>query len=236
MLDDRTTVSLVMPCRNEGNHITGLLEHTPSFFDEIIVVSNASTDNTWETLCELSERMQRLVPKRDDRTVGGVGYGFAHMTGIASATSDWIVCLDADGTYPSEDAPTIIAWAREHHKSFVSCNRYPDPNIPLKLQVGVKTLCVEIRLLYGLKLSDSLSGMWVFERSIVPMLHLTEGDWNLSPQIKINAWQALGKEFCEYPIKQAERLGNTKQAYFRTGWSHLVWIARNRFAGSGNKA
>lgn len=218
-----------MPCRNEGTHIAQLIEEVPDFYDEVIVVSNASTDDTWEKISELGEQVERLVPMRDDRTLKGVGYGYAHMTGIAAATSDWIVCLDADGTYPAAQAPEIIAWARDNGKLFVSCNRYPDPTIPAKLQLGVKVLCVEIRLLYGLKLNDSLSGMWVFDRSVVPALNLSAGDWNLSPQIKINAWQSLGDKFSEYSIRQAVRLGETKQNYFRTGWSHLTWIAKNRF-------
>ena len=218
-----------MPCRNEATHIAQLIEQVPSFFDEIIVVSNASTDNTWQTIQDLSANNKRLIPLKDDRTVKGIGYGYAHMTGIAAATSDWIVCLDADGTYPIDDSADVIDWAKRRDKSFVSCNRYPDPSIPAKLQLGVKVLCVEIRLLYGLKLNDSLSGMWVFKRSVVPDLQLTEGDWNLSPQIKIRAWETLGDGFSEYPIRQKIRLGETKQQYFRTGWSHLTWIAKNRF-------
>lgn len=228
MLQDGTTVSLVMPCRNEGAHIAQIVSAVPQFFDEVIVVSNASTDDTWEVIEALSATDGRLVPQRDDRTAGGVGYGFAHMTGIEHATSDWVVCLDADGTYPAPDAEVIIPWAREHGKSFVSCSRYPDKTIPFALQFGVKVLCAEIRLLYGLRLSDSLSGMWVFERAVVPELRLTEGDWNLSPQIKLNAWAALGERFSEYPIRQDRRLGETKQSYLRTGLSHLAWIARNR--------
>lgn len=229
MLEDGTTVSLVMPCRNEGAHIQQLIEQVPTFYDEVIVVSNASTDNTWESICELGNKIDRLIPKRDDRTDDGIGYGYAHMTGMSAASSDWITCLDADGTYPAQETPRIIDWAKEHGKSFVSCNRYPDPSIPAKLQFGVKILNVEIRMLYGLRLHDSLSGMWVFKRSVVPSLALTKGDWNLSPQIKINAWQSLGDEFSEYRIHQAIRLGETKQDYFKTGWSHCTWIAKNRF-------
>lgn len=226
------TISLVMPCRNEAEHLPQLIAEVPDFFDEIICVSNKSTDSTVEVGKSLEEENPRFKLLQDDRVAGGIGYGYAHMTGIQSATGDVIVCADADGTYPIEDTPQILDTMKARNLRFVSCTRYPDETIPAKLQLGVKILNVEIALLYGLRVHDSLSGMWVFQRAVVPDLHLTMGDWNLSPQIKINAAKYLGAGFAELKIQQKLRQGETKQSYFKTGMGHLLWIARNRFAES----
>lgn len=223
------SISLVMPCRNEERHLHRLVAGIPDFFDEVIVVNNRSTDGTWDLLMQLTEEDSRIRPMTDDR-VGrdNIGYGYALMTGISSAASDWVVCMDSDGTYPIDATPDIIAWCMATEHDFASCSRYPDRGISPMLRFGVTVLNIEIALLYGLRLADSLSGMWVFKRAIASSLCLSAGDWNLSPQIKLNAWATLGSRFGEYKIQQRDRLGNTKQHYFRTGMSHLLWILRMR--------
>ena len=224
-----STVSLVMPCRNEANHLARLVADIPDFYDEIICVSNKSDDDTVEVGREIERSNPRFQMLVDDRVASGIGYGFAHMTGINKAKSSIIVCADSDGTYPIEDLPRIMGVMKERGLSFASCSRYPDKNIPLKLQLGVKILNFEMFLLYAKVIHDSLSGMWVFERDVVPSLHLTEGDWNLSPQIKLNAHKYLGPRFGEVRIRQGIRFGETKQSYLKTGFGHLKWIFKNRF-------
>lgn len=224
-----STISLVMPCRNEAKHLAQMVADIPDFYDEIFCVSNRSSDDTVKIGREIESSNPRFNLLVDDRVASGIGYGFAHMTGINKATGSIIVCADSDGTYPIEDLPRILGIMKNRGLSFASCSRYPDKDIPFTLQLGVKILNFEMFLLYAVIIHDSLSGMWVFERSIVPSLHLTEGDWNLSPQIKLNAHKYLGSRFSEIKITQRTRLGETKQSYLATGLSHVLWIFKNRF-------
>jgi hypothetical protein len=55
------------------------------------------------------------------------------------------------------------------------------------------------------------------------------GEWNLSPQIKINAAHHPEIAFSEYSIAQHQRLGESHQAHYKTGFQHLWWIFKNRF-------
>lgn len=223
------TVSLVMPCRNECANLEIIFNGIPDFVDEIICVSNRSTDGTYEEGIELQKRYPKLRMLKDDRSINGIGYGFAHLTGLNAATGDIVVCSDADGTYPIEDTPRIMLEMGKRKLLAVSCSRYPDKNIPIKLQLGVKLLNLEIFLLYGYIIHDSLSGMWVFHREVIQELKLTAGDWNLSPQVKLNAKKYLHNQFAEIKILQKQRIGETKQNYFETGIRHVLWILKNRF-------
>lgn len=229
---DNKKISLVIPCRNEGAHIAEVVARAPKLVDEILIVSNKSSDNTVEVAKKLAKQDPRIIPLQDDRTLGGIGYGFAHMTGIAKATGDIIFAADGDSTYPIDEAGRIIKYMLSHDYDFISCNRYPLQNgvkIPFKLQLGVNILNWEIRLLYGIPIKDALSGMWFFKKEVRDDLHLTMGDWNLSPQIKINAARSKAIRFTEYNIAQAQRSGETKQNYLKTGLSHAGWIFCNRF-------
>lgn len=220
-------ISLCLPCRNESNHLKEVVSRVPKIVDEIIVISNKSSDDTVKVAKKL-----KAIALEDNRTIGGIGYGFAHMTGIEHATGDIIVGADGDATYPIEDLQKIVDRLLDQELDFISCNRYPlqeGTKIPMMLQVGVTTLNIETRLLYGVKINDILSGMWVFKKSARQHLTLTMGDWNLSPQIKISAATHPKIKFAEYSISQHQRLGESHQAHFDTGFSHLKWIFLNRF-------
>jgi glycosyltransferase involved in cell wall biosynthesis len=222
------TITLCMPCRNEAENLQAILKQVPEIVDETIIISNKSIDDSVRVA-----RDQGAKVIIEDRTTKGIGYGFAHMRGIEAAAGDIIIGADADGSYPLEDIPRIIDTLLDKKLDFISCNRYPlqsGTTIPLKLRLGVGLLNLQTRLLYGTKVNDILSGMWVFDARVKDQLHLTMGDWNLSPQIKLNAITSSAIAFEEFAISQHHRLGSTHQNYFKTGWSHAVWILKNRFA------
>lgn len=222
-------ITLCLPCRNEGSHLKEVIARVPKYIDEIIVISNNSKDNTVTVAKEIGGKVKVI---EDNRTVGGIGYGFAHMSGIAAANGDIIVGADGDATYPLGDIDKVVNYLLNNKLDFISCNRYPlqdGTKIPFKLRLGVNLLNWEIRLLYGFKINDALSGMWVFKKDARDELRLTMGEWNLSPQIKINAATNPRIKFREYPIIQHQRLGETKQNYFKTGFAHAIFILKNRF-------
>ena len=225
-------ISLVLPCRNESSHLHEVIERVPDYVDEILVVSNKSTDDTVKVAKRLAKKDKRIVVIEDNRTIDGIGYGFAHMSGIEAATGDLILGADGDATYPIHDIKRIALYLLKHNYDFMSCNRYPlqeGVKIPFKLRLGVGILNWEIRILYGIPIKDALSGMWIFRKEVKDALNLTMGDWNLSPQIKINAARHKAIKFTEFSISQDQRMGETKQNYYKTGISHALWILGNRF-------
>ncbi len=226
-------LTLCLPCRNEGNHLREVVASVPDDVDEIIVISNNSADDTVKVAMSIGGRV-RLI--EDNRTMKGIGYGYAHISGIREAEGDIVVGADSDGTYPLHDIAGVVGHLLDNDLDFISCNRYPikeGTEISPRLQLGVHLLNSEVRVLYGTKIHDILSGMWVFRKSISDQLRLTMGDWNLSPQIKINAATNPSIRFSEYSIVQHQRFGKTSQHYFKTGFSHALWILRNRFREAG---
>jgi hypothetical protein len=70
--------------------------------------------------------------------------------------------------------------------------------------------------------------MWAMRREAWVQLDCVSDSWNFSEEIKVRARQAFGALFCEYHIRYAERLGETKLAPFRVGLENLAWLALMR--------
>jgi hypothetical protein len=82
-------VSVVIPAHNEAATIHGVLRRLRglAWVDEVVVVDNASTDET----AKLAEQAGARAVREDQR-----GMGHAVRAGIGAARNDWVMKLDAD--------------------------------------------------------------------------------------------------------------------------------------------
>ena len=101
-----SSVSAFFPCYNDSNTIGGLVSMAETALRritddyEIIVVNDASRDNSAEVLATLAREMPnlRIVTHETNR-----GYGGALISGFAAAKKDYVFYTDGDGQYdPSE--------------------------------------------------------------------------------------------------------------------------------------
>lgn len=221
------TISVIIPCRNEEKAIAAMLRKMPSYVDEVIVVDNGSRDKT----AVIARKLGAIV-LTEHREANGIGYGYAHQRGMKAATSDYLITMDGDNTYPLRSIKKVITYMIKAKLDFVSCNRFPLANrhaISWLRQLGVWILNKEVQLLYNYPIQDLLSGMWAMSSSTAGKLKPKCGGWNLSPEIKLVALQQVSR-FAEFHIDHAHRDdGQSKQQIWKTGFSHLSYIAYRRF-------
>lgn len=222
-MKQKKKITLIIPCRNEAAALHSMLQKVPHFIDEIIVVDNNSTDRT----AKIAKRHNVSVYK-EKRTQNGIGYGFAHRTGIKKATGDIIVAMDGDDTYPLNAVKNVIDYMQEGDIDFVSCARFPLSNrqaISRLRQFGVAILNLEASILYGRKIHDILTGMWVAKKSALDTMSFVEGGWDFSPEIKLEAISNPSITFSEYHIGHTIRMnGLSKQQIWKTGFGHMRYI------------
>lgn len=106
-----TNISVVIPARNEAENIVGLVEDidralAPLGDFEIIVVDDASTDNSVDVLRARAATMPHLRVLRHDRSGG---QSAAVHSGVRASTSPFICTLDGDGQNPAEELPGLLA-------------------------------------------------------------------------------------------------------------------------------
>ncbi len=226
-------VSLIIPVKNEENAVLKMFKSMPSLIDEVIVVDNNSADKTGVIARSYGAKVVK-EPKRDRF---GIGYGFAHQTGIKRAKGDLIVAMDGDGTYPLVEIKEVIKYMERENLDFVSCRRFPlrkKAVISKIRQFGVWILNTQVRRLYKYPIGDILSGMWVVRKSTAKTLNLKEGGWDFSPEIKLEAITNKEIKFGEYHIDHNYRLDEkSKQKIFQTGFNHFRYILKRWLSQDG---
>ncbi len=211
-------VSVVIPCHNEEASIEKVIKAIPVGVREVIVVDNNCTDRT-----------AQIAQKNGARVVfeGKTGYGSSLKCGFRSALGDIIVTLDGDNQYPPYKILDAADFLVANNFDFVSASRFPLDDrqcMPIQRQVGNKALTWATNKVFGLKLADALSGMWIFKRELLPMLDLVSDDMPMTEEIKIRAATNNGIHFAEYHIPYHARMGESKLLPFRDGWKMLCFL------------
>ena len=222
-------VTVIIPTINEEAGIGLVLDSIPRVPDlgiEVLVVDTSSTDRTRDIAREKGARVIE-EPRR--------GYGRAYKTGFENAGGEVIVTLDADGTYPAEEIPRLVAMLRSEGLDFITCDRLSGLErgaMSAKHRLGNWILTTAMNLLFRTGLKDSQSGMWVFRRSILDRLELKSDGMALSEEIKIEAVRK-GLRVREVPIPYRPRLGEVKLRSWADGRKNLAFLFYKRFSRKG---
>ena len=160
--------SLVIPAYNEEKRITPLFDAIPSFDGELIVVCDG-TDNTAGVVDAIAARRKDLTIRclRFETRLGKGGGVFA---GLAAARAPFVGYFDADGSTSVGEMMRLFAELTEHDGTIGS--RWV-PGSKLRVRQGFmrrlesRGFNLLIRILFGLKFSDTQCGAKVFKKSAI---------------------------------------------------------------------
>ncbi|MBI2453292.1 glycosyltransferase family 2 protein [Candidatus Peregrinibacteria bacterium] len=163
-----TTVSVIVPIRNEKKNIASIIQRVPSLGSdtEIVFVEGGSTDGTreeCERLIQTSDRKCKLILQSGD------GKGNAVKEAIYAASHDVIVILDADLVIPPEELIYFYETLLSGEAEFLNSSRlvYPmEPGaMPLLNRLGNRFFGWLYSWLLGEKLKDLFGGTKMFRKS-----------------------------------------------------------------------
>ncbi|MEW5759562.1 MAG: glycosyltransferase family 2 protein [Candidatus Thermoplasmatota archaeon] len=216
-------ISVVIPTINEEASIGEVIDAIPKMDDlEIIVVDYKSTDRT----CEIARKKGAIVINEENK-----GYGRAYKTGFKHARGDVIVTMDGDMTYPAEEIDKFVKLLVEKDLDFITCDRISmlDKMVMSKThRFGNWVLTNTMRLLFGLKLKDSQSGMWIFRKKILEKTKLISDGMPFSEELKIEAYMS-GAKIMEIPIIYRVRKGEVKLSSWKDGLNNLFFLFKKKF-------
>jgi len=158
-------LSVVLPCRNQADHIGAVLERYFPVLDaagvgyELVVVPNACTDRTPEIVAALAARDSRL--RVAENPAGG--WGLSVLTGLNAARGGLLCYANSARTDPA-DVPRLLELYRRHAPCLAKVRR-TERGVPLR-ELGSWLYNLEARLLFGIATRDVNGTPKLFARQL----------------------------------------------------------------------
>ena len=230
--------SLVIPARNESGSISDTLAALAAALEgaeidyEIVVVDDASTDDTAAVVARIGEANPRIKLHRSHNRPG---FGLAVRAGLDVYTGDAVAIVMADGSDNPEDVVTyyrVLAdgWDCAFGSRFVKGARVSDyPRVKLAMN---RVVNLGIRMLFRHGYNDTTNAFKAYRRDVIETLQpLLSNQFNLTVELPLKAI-ARGHDFKVVPISWSNRkAGVSKLSLQEMGSRYLfivlyVWLER----------
>lgn len=230
-------LSFVIPCLNEEKTIQYVVEqalkgmrklsYTNGRDAEILVVDNGSRDNS----ISISEKAGARVVSCKAK-----GNGNALRHGFENALGEYIIMLDADGSYDPEQIEEFIKYLEEGYDlvlgSRLKGNMERGSNPWLHRHVGTPIQTWMCNLFFGTKISDIHSGMRGFRKASIDKLKLESEGFELCTEMMIKAGLSKTK-IKEIPINFYKDKRD-RPPHLHT-WTHGIAILKYLLLFAANK-
>ncbi|MFL2950491.1 MAG: glycosyltransferase family 2 protein, partial [Candidatus Thalassarchaeaceae archaeon] len=122
-MKDGHAIAVVIPARNEEDHIQRVLQTLPSIVDHAIVIDDGSTDSTFENASNASTQVSVTVLQTDGLGVGGaIDLGHQHL--LKTIEKPFVsVVMAGDGQMDPNDLEHIIQPILDDDADHVKGNR-----------------------------------------------------------------------------------------------------------------
>jgi glycosyltransferase involved in cell wall biosynthesis len=187
----------IIPAYNEEKTIAQVIEATKKYVEEVIVIDDSSKDGTFKKAQEKGAKVYRHSINR--------GLGGALGTGIQAALlrgADIIVTLDADGQHDPNDIPNLVEPIIKNEAQIVIGSRLISKNgkMPIERKIANWIGNIVTFLLFGIRVSDSQSGLRCFDRETAKLLQIKTNGMEVSSEI-IKEIRVHRLRLREIPIK-----------------------------------
>ncbi len=199
-------VAIVIPCHDEATSIARVIHDFRAALPdaEIVVVDNASTDDTAQDAARAGARV--LHESR-------LGKGFALLTGFAAVPdADHVVMVDGDDTYPAECVGDLLQAAIESNADVVIGTRLEvdaPRAFPPGHSLGNRLFIALVRLLFGIRTRDLFSGYRVLSRRFLETTPLVATGFDVEAEISVQA-QVHGFQVIEIPVAYRARASESR--------------------------
>lgn len=216
-------ISIVIPALNEQDEIGRTVTRVRDVLSaagigayEVVIVDDGSRDETGVRAEQAGARVLRHPHN--------VGYGRSLKDGIRAARYDTIVINDADGTYPIDAIPALLARFGEGYDMVVgarSGEHYRESLIKMPLR---RLLRFIVEFTAGRSIPDINSGLRVFRRSTALEYfdHLCD-TFSFTTSMTL-AYMMTGKFVAYVPIEYNKRVGKSKVRLLRDSMKTLQYI------------
>jgi len=206
-------LTIIIPAYNEEKSIKQTLDELISFCKnslrsyQIILVDDASTDST-----QLIAQSHREVTVLKNPT--NIGYGGSIKRALLEARYDYILIIDADGTYPAEEIKKLLPFSQDFDM-VIGARVGKHYRGSIFKAISRKVFYVLVKYVTGEKIPDVNSGLRIFKKDKIMKFYdrLCSG-FSFTTTITI-ALISTGHLVKHVNIDYRKRIGRSKVRFLR---------------------
>jgi glycosyltransferase involved in cell wall biosynthesis len=218
-------VAVIVPCRNESASIAKVVTDFAAALPNatVYVCDNGSTDDT-------AARAANAGAVVSHERLPGKGNVVRRL--FADVEADIYVLADGDDTYDHASAPAMIARLCEQGLDMVVGTRVAESagSYPRGHRFGNYVLTKLVRVVFGDRVTDMLSGYRVFSRRFVKSFPALSAGFEIETELTVHALELrMPIDEVETPYRERGANSSSKLHTFRDGWRILktiVWLTK----------
>jgi glycosyltransferase involved in cell wall biosynthesis len=191
-------IFVVIPLFNEEKHVVKLLKDLLPYKLTIVVVDDGSSDDSRFKILNSKFRNVILLEHKINLGKGaamktGADYAFSHGAGA-------VIFMDSDGQHNPEDLVKFIRKLEEKKYGAIFGSRNLNLGAPLVRYLGNKFASVLVSSLFGVYVSDILSGFRAVTKNAYEKIRWESSGYGIETEMVIRTGKAKVK-FCEVPVE-----------------------------------
>lgn len=222
----KSQVSIIIPCKNEGEGIRKIIRSVKSYGSEILVIDGHSEDNTKEIA-----QKENVLFFLDNKK----GRGDAIRIGIQKAKGQFLVFVDADGSPDVTDIPHLLTPLSTNKADVVLASRRTGGSFDLNMTFsgilrsgGADLLTLLVNKRFNTNYSDILYSFRAIKKSVAKKLLLKSDDFTLEQEIVVSALKK-GYRVLEVPSREKARAWGKSKLRTITGVKFLLYLIKDLY-------
>jgi glycosyltransferase involved in cell wall biosynthesis len=185
----------LIPCRNEAGTIADVVRGARMHLDTVIVVDDASRDDTASRALAAGAVVLRQDEHRGKGAALALGWKEADCRGFR-----WVLHLDGDGQHSTDDIPRFLSASTEQTTLWIG-NRFDNPAaIPWGRRVVNRWMSRQVSQLAGTSIPDSQCGYRLMHLPTLMSLSLHTQHFEIESEMCV-AFARAGKQIGFVPVE-----------------------------------
>ncbi len=171
-----TNISVVIPCYKVENQIEKIVSDIPDFITHIVLINDASPDNTGDIIEQLATANQKIITVHHSKNQGVGGAMKSGFNKAIELKSDIIIKIDGDGQMDTSYFAPMIKSIKDSEYQFAKGNRLHNRKMLKKMptirRIGNLIMGFLIKLASGYwQISDPVNGFFAIQRKTLEELN-----------------------------------------------------------------